>query len=173
MADQTTWIDLKDRTEEIQELVLQVGRLSSHTNTSSEHLYREYNWGLTGNPVLCSALLRMRDSGVLQNHQEILSERGTYTDPSTGNSGVQEEENDIIGQFDSDPLIKLKSREIDLRAMENQQKHKENEDRLNLDKMKTLLNQNNEKNKLAQNEDLAKLRASVSLAKQNTPKNTN
>jgi hypothetical protein len=96
MADQTTWIDLKDRTEEIQELVLQVGRLSSHTNTSSEHLYREYNWGLTGNPVLCSALLRMRDSGVLQNHQEILSERGTYTDPSTGNSGVQEEENDII-----------------------------------------------------------------------------
>jgi hypothetical protein len=96
MADQTTWIDLKDRTEEIQELVLQVGRLSSHTNTSSEHLYREYNWGLTGNPVLCSALLRMRDSGVLQNHQEILSERGTYTDPSTGKSGVQEEENDII-----------------------------------------------------------------------------
>jgi len=83
------------------------------------------------------------------------------------------EENDIIGQFDSDPLIKLKSREIDLRAMENQQKHKENEDRLNLDKMKTLLNQNNEKNKLAQNEDLAKLRASVSLAKQTTPKNTN
>jgi hypothetical protein len=96
MADQTTWIDLKDRTEEIQELVLQVGRLSSHTNTSSEHLYREYNWGLTGNPVLCSALLRMRDSGILQNHQEILSERGTYTDPSTGNSGVQEEENDTI-----------------------------------------------------------------------------
>jgi hypothetical protein len=96
MADQTTWIDLKDRTEEIQELVLQVGRLSSHTNTSSEHLYREYNWGLTGNPVLCSALLRMRDSVILQNHQEILSERGTYTDPSTGNSGVQEEENDTI-----------------------------------------------------------------------------
>jgi hypothetical protein len=38
----------------------------------------------------------MRDSGILQNHQEILSERGTYTDPSTGNSGVQEEENDTI-----------------------------------------------------------------------------
>jgi hypothetical protein len=83
------------------------------------------------------------------------------------------EENSIIGQFDSDPLIKLKSREIDLRAMENEQKRKEAEDRLNLEKMKTLLNQNNEKNKLAQNEDLAKLRASVSLAKQTTPKNTN
>ena len=81
-----------------------------------------------------------------------------------------EEENKVIGQFDSDPLLKLKSREVDLRAMENEQKRKEAEDRLNLDKMKALLNQNNEENKLAQNEDLAKLRASVSLAKQNAPK---
>jgi hypothetical protein len=84
-----------------------------------------------------------------------------------------EEENKVIGQFDSDPLLKLKSREVDLKALENEQKRKEAEDRINLDKLKTLLNQNNEENKLAQNQDLAKLRASVSLAKQNTPKNTN
>ena len=84
-----------------------------------------------------------------------------------------EEENKVIGQYDSDPLLKLKSREVDLRAMENEQKRKEAEDRINLDKLKTLLNQNNEENKLAQNEDLAKLRASVSLAKQNAPKKTN
>jgi len=81
-----------------------------------------------------------------------------------------EEENKVIGQFDSDPLLKLKSREVDLKALENEQKRKEAEDRINLDKLKTLLNQNNEENKLAQNQDLAKLRASVSLAKQNTPK---
>jgi hypothetical protein len=92
MSDQTTWIDLKNRTEEIQELVLQVGRFSTQPNASSEHLYREYNWGLTGNPVLCSALLRMRDTGILQNHQEILSKRGPYTDPSSGGTGVQEED---------------------------------------------------------------------------------
>ena len=81
-----------------------------------------------------------------------------------------EEENKVIGQFDSDPLLKLKSREVDLKALENEQKRKEAEDRINLDKLKTLLNQNNEENKLAQNQDLAKLRASVSLAKQNAPK---
>jgi len=81
-----------------------------------------------------------------------------------------EEENKVIGQFDSDPLLKLKAREVDLKAMENEQKRKEAEDRINLDKLKTLLNQNNEENKLAQNEDLAKLRASVSLAKQSAPK---
>ena len=78
-----------------------------------------------------------------------------------------DEENKIIGQFDSDPLIKLKAREVDLRAIENEQKRKEAEDRINLDKLKALLNQNNEENKLEQNAELAKLRASVSLAKQN------
>jgi hypothetical protein len=76
------------------------------------------------------------------------------------------EENKITSQFDSDPLLKLKSREVDLRAMENEQKRKEAEDRINLDKMKALMNQQNNENKLEQNEDLAKLRAGVSLAKQ-------
>jgi hypothetical protein len=45
-----------------------------------------------------------------------------------------DEENKLIGQFDSDPLLKLKSREVDLKAMENEQKRKEAEERLNLDK---------------------------------------
>ena len=77
-----------------------------------------------------------------------------------------DEENKVLGQFDSDPLLKLKSREIDLRAVENEQKRKEAEDRIALDKMKALMNQNNSENKLEQNEKLAKLRAGVSLAKQ-------
>ena len=76
------------------------------------------------------------------------------------------EENKITSQFDSDPLLKLKSREVDLRAMENEQKRKEAEDRINLDKMRALMNQQNNENKLEQNENLAKLRAGVSLAKQ-------
>jgi hypothetical protein len=77
-----------------------------------------------------------------------------------------DEENKLIGQLDSDPLLKLKSREVDLKAMENEQKRKEAEERLNLDKMKAMMNQTNEENKLEQTEDLAKLRAGVSLAKQ-------
>ena len=77
-----------------------------------------------------------------------------------------DEENKLIGQFDSDPLLKLKSREVDLKAMENEQKRKEAEQRLNLDKLKAMMNQTNEENKLEQTEELAKLRAGVSLAKQ-------
>jgi len=66
----------------------------------------------------------------------------------------------------TDPLVQLKSREIDLRAMENERKKKEAEDRLNLDKLKVMSNRQIADEKLEQNEDLAQLRAGVSLAKQ-------
>ena len=51
------------------------------------------------------------------------------------------EEKKITSQFDNDPIAKLRSRELDLRAMENQRKNKESEERLNLDKMKAMMNQ--------------------------------
>ena len=76
-----------------------------------------------------------------------------------------EEENKITSQFDGDPLTKLKAREIDLRAQENQRKKDEGEERIALDKMRAMMNQMNQEEKLEQNEDLAKLRAGVSLAK--------
>jgi uncharacterized membrane-anchored protein len=77
------------------------------------------------------------------------------------------EENKITSQFDSDPLLKLKSREVDLRAMENERKAKEAEERINLDKARTMMDQEFKEDKLEQNEKLAKLRAGVSLAKSN------
>jgi hypothetical protein len=75
------------------------------------------------------------------------------------------EEKKITSQFDSDPLLKLKSREVDLRAMENERK-KEN-DKAQIDIAKSRLMQQGEiaEDKMEQNEDLAKLRAGVSLAK--------
>lgn len=75
------------------------------------------------------------------------------------------EENKITSQFDSDPLLKLKSREVDLRAMENERKAKESEEKMNLAKARTMMDQEFKEEKLEQNEKLAKLRAGVSLAK--------
>ena len=75
------------------------------------------------------------------------------------------DENKITSQMDGDPLLKLKSREVDLRAIENERKKVNDEERINLDKMKAMMNQANQEEKLEQNEDLAKLRAGVSLAK--------
>jgi hypothetical protein len=76
------------------------------------------------------------------------------------------EEEKITGEFAGDPLLKIKSREVDLRAMENERKEDEGQERLNLDKMKAMMNQENQEAKLEQNEKLAGLRAGVSLAKQ-------
>tara|TARA_R100001440_G_scaffold7725_1_gene15022 strand:- start:163 stop:2670 length:2508 start_codon:yes stop_codon:yes gene_type:complete len=76
------------------------------------------------------------------------------------------EEEKITGEFAGDPLLKIKSREVDLRAMENERKEEEGQERLNLDKMKAMMNQENQEAKLEQNEQLANLRAGVSLAKQ-------
>ena len=75
------------------------------------------------------------------------------------------EENKITSQFDSDPLLKLKAREVDLRAMENERKKAEDENRLALDKAKAMMDQGIKEEKLEQDEELAQLRAQTSLDK--------
>ena len=76
-----------------------------------------------------------------------------------------EEEKKITSQFDADPLLKLKSREVDLRAMENERKKDEGEQKMDLDRAKLLQARQLTEDKMDQNEKLAKLRAGVSLAK--------
>jgi len=80
------------------------------------------------------------------------------------------EEKEITSQFDSDPLLKLKSREVDLRAMENERKKEADEAKADLDRAKLVQARDIFDDKLEQNQDLAELRAGVSLAKKN---NTN
>jgi hypothetical protein len=75
------------------------------------------------------------------------------------------EEKKITSQFDNDPVAKLRARELDLRAQENARKEKEGEDRINLDKMRAMMNQQNQDEKLEQNEELANLRANTSIEK--------
>ena len=76
------------------------------------------------------------------------------------------EENEITSQFDSDPLLKLKSREVDLRAMENERKKDYDEAQIDIAKARLVQQGDIAEDKMEQNEDLAKLRAGVSLAKQ-------
>ena len=75
------------------------------------------------------------------------------------------EEKEITSQFDNDPIAKLRARELDLRAQENYRKEQEANERINLDKMKSMMNQMNQEEKLEQNEELANLRADNSLQK--------
>ena len=75
------------------------------------------------------------------------------------------EEQQITSLLSNDPIAMLRSRELDLRAQENYRKEVESKDRINLDKMKTMMNQSTQDDKLKQNEDLAKLRANTSIEK--------
>jgi hypothetical protein len=76
-----------------------------------------------------------------------------------------EEEKKITSQFDNDPIAKLRARELDLQAQENERKKLEGEERLNLDRMKSMMDQENKDEKLDQNEELARLRANTSIEK--------
>ena len=77
----------------------------------------------------------------------------------------KDEENKIMGDFGNDPVARLKARELDLRAMDNEQKRMQADARLNLDKSRAMMNQDLQEEKLDQNEELAKLRANTSIEK--------
>jgi hypothetical protein len=74
-------------------------------------------------------------------------------------------EREVLNQIENDPLLKLKDREIDLKAREEQRKEEEGEDKLNLERAKMLQQRDLTEQKIDENDKHQKLRASVSLAK--------
>ena len=75
-------------------------------------------------------------------------------------------EKEVLNQVENDPVLKLKDRDLDLKAREEQRKEEEAQEKLNLDRMKLMQNKELSEEKLEQDDKHAKLRASISLAKQ-------
>ena len=75
------------------------------------------------------------------------------------------EEREVTSGFGDDPIAKLRARELDLRAQDNERKRKEGEERINLDKMKAMMNQREHEDKLDQTAELAQMRADTSIEK--------
>ena len=75
------------------------------------------------------------------------------------------EETKITSRFGNDPVALLRARELDLQAQENARKRQEGEERINLDRMRAMLNKDTQEEKLEQNEKLANLRADTSIEK--------
>jgi hypothetical protein len=75
-------------------------------------------------------------------------------------------EKEVLNQVENDPVLKLKDRDLDLKAREEQRKEEEGQQKANLDMMKLMQNRDIADEKLEQDDNHAKLRASVSLAKQ-------
>jgi len=78
----------------------------------------------------------------------------------------RQEEQEIMGAFGNDPVAQLKARELDLRALNESMKREQDQEKINLDRSKQLMGQQQFDEKLEQNEELANLRASTSLTKQ-------
>ena len=75
------------------------------------------------------------------------------------------EEKKLLNPLDSDPLVKLKSREIDLKAEEEMRKREEAENKANMDALRLMQSREIAEEKLEQDDEHAKMRASISLAK--------
>ena len=97
--------------------------------------------------------------------QKGMKKKGNKMVPNCVPEEFVKEEKSITSQFDNDPIAKLRSRELDLRAQENQRKEREGRERMDLDKMRAMMAQENQDEKLEQNEELAKLRADTSIEK--------
>jgi hypothetical protein len=77
----------------------------------------------------------------------------------------RDEEAKITGEYGGDPIAKLKARELDLKAMDNNIRQEQDQEKINMEKSKNLMGQQQFDEKLQQNEDLAELRADTSLVK--------
>jgi len=76
------------------------------------------------------------------------------------------EEDKISSEVGGDPLLKLKSRELDLKAKADQDRTENNDARLDLDTMRAMMNDQHHDESLEQDQELAEMRAGVSLTKQ-------
>ena len=100
----------------------------------------------------------------LQQIQQTLEARKAVLIAEMTEEFMQEEKR-ITSQFDHDPLLKLKSREVDLRAMDQQRKKEYDEARVGIDQAKLVQAKDIADDKLEQNEELAELRADTTMDK--------
>jgi hypothetical protein len=147
MAQEQVQLEFVQEVQELQQLTQQVGPMMQNPQAMMQ------------NPMMMQAQQRIQ-----QITSQIEARKAKLIAEMTEDYAKEEEK--IMGEYGGDPLLRLKGRELDLRAQENQRKEDEGQERLNLDKMKAMMNKEIQEDKLQQNEELAGLRAGVSLAKQ-------
>ena len=101
---------------------------------------------------------------VMQMSMALESRKAKLIAESTGE--FKDEEAKITGEYGGDPIAKLKARELDLKAMDNNVRQEQDQEKINMEKSKNLMGQQQFEEKMEQNEDLAELRAETSLTKQ-------
>jgi len=147
MAQEQVQLEFVQEIQELQQLTQQLGPMMQNPQAMMQ------------NPMMMQSQQRIQKitSDIEARKAKLIAEM---------TEDYAKEEEKIMGEYGGDPLLRLKGRELDLRAQENQRKKAEGQERLDLDKMKAMMNKEIQEDKLEQNEELAGLRAGVSLAKQ-------
>jgi len=138
MAQEQVELEMRDEIQQVQQLALQLQQVSQ----------------MFAMPI---------QQQIQQINQRIESRKATLIAEMM--EEFMKEEKEITSQFDNDPIAKLRARELDIRAQENARKKEVDDQRLNLERMRSMMNQQLQEEKLEQNEDLAELRADTSLEK--------
>ena len=147
MAQEQVQLEFVQEIQELQQLTQQLGPMMQNPQAMMQ------------NPMMMQSQQRIQKitSDIEARKAKLIAEM---------TEDYAKEEEKIMGEYGGDPLLRLKGRELDLRAQENQRKKAEGQERLDLDKMKAMMNKEIQEDKLEQNQELAGLRAGVSLAKQ-------
>jgi hypothetical protein len=129
---------------------------------------QQHAMGMQQNPQMKAAAntpeMQQIHAQIQQTQQKIEARKAVLIAEMT--EDYMKEEKKVTSQFDHDPIAKLRARELDIRALDNEAKRKEAEKRLNLENMKAMMNQDIQETKIDQNEELAELRADTSIEKQ-------
>jgi len=151
MAQEQVQLEFVQEMQEIKTIQMQMQQLNAQNPAMAQNMEQ--------NPQVMQAQQRVQQiTMMIESRKAILIAEMTMD--------FAKEEEKIMGEYGGDPLLRLKGREMDLKAQENQRKEEEGQQRIDLDKMKAMMNDQQHEENLEQEEELAGLRASVSLAKQ-------
>ena len=151
MAQEQVQIEFVEELQELQMIQQQMQQMGAQNPAMAQ--------GMMQNPQMMQQQQRVQQitNGIEARKAQLIAEM---------QEDYAKEEEKITGEFAGDPLLKIKSREVDLKAAENQRREEEGQERLNLDKMKAMMNQSQHEDDLEQSKELAEMRANVSLTKQ-------
>ena len=150
MAAEQVQLEFKDEMAELQQLQQQMAPVMQQMQQNPQAMQQ--------NPQVMAMQQRIQ-----QLNESIEARKARLIAEHMNN--YLEEEGKVLNEMTDDPLIKLKTREVDLKAMEESRKKEEGETKANMDKLKLIQSKEIAEEKLEQDDEHAKLRASVSLAK--------
>ena len=143
MGQEQVQLEFKDEMQELQQITAQMQQMGPPNPQNPQFAVMQQR---------IQSLTQTMESRKAQLIAEIMAE-------------YLEEEKKVLNQIDNDPLLKLKSEEVQLKAKEEERKREEGESKAEMDALRLVSNRQIAEDKLQQDDNHAKLRASVSLAK--------